>query len=48
MNLEKKFCEKYGQKEYERFFSKDFKEAVSNIDKIADIISKSTKEDRGK
>jgi len=48
MDLEKKFHEKYGSKEYEKTFSSDFKEAIGNIDKIAEIISKGTKEDREK
>ncbi len=40
MDLEKKFKNKYGEKEYESIFDAEFKQAVKDMDKIAGIISK--------
>lgn len=44
MSLEKKFKDKYGEKEYDRTFDAEFREAVANIDKIAAIISRPAEE----
>lgn len=32
--LERKFLKKYGKKNYERIFSKDFREAIKGVDTI--------------
>lgn len=44
MSLVKKFQEKYGKINYERTFSKDFREAVKSVDVIMKIVSKEDKE----
>lgn len=44
MELERKFKAKYGEKEYERIFDDDFREAIRNMDKISLVISKDRKE----
>jgi len=40
MSLQKKFEDKYGKKEYERRFGSDFRQAVNNMDKMIEILSR--------
>lgn len=48
MDFEKKFQKKYGEKEYEHIFDAEFRQAVKDMDKIADIISKPPSHKEGK
>ena len=44
MSLEKKFKEKYGPKEYERLFSEDFRQVVTDMDKLVKMLSRKQSE----
>lgn len=48
MDLEKKFKTKYNEKEYERIFDAEFREAIKNIDKIAEVISRTIDNKKGR
>lgn len=46
MSLERRLQQKYGQ-DYQRNFSKDFREAVKGVDSIAKIVTKAVKNVKG-
>ena len=48
MSLEKKFEEKYGEKEYKKRFSAEFRQAVSDMDKLVEILSRKNSENKRK